>query len=135
LNRRQAARELDSGRPGVGSREQLVVRLRELQRAKQIKQGMAAAANGSDSPLGGAAADPTHRRPMSAGSVPMPHVSSTATSGASLEWSERLRQAKAKYWSNLDQLAPEWKSNAQQRRMEQLAKYEQAIGPQTKQQV
>ena len=98
----------------MGSREQLEKRLRELQKAKAAKKAAAAATAGAGSP--------------SSATLFSLHSSNTADAPSSLEWSERLRQAKAKYWSNLDQLAPEWKSNTQQRRLEQLAKYEQAIG-------
>lgn len=115
LNQRQAARERDAGRPGVGSRAQLEKRLRELQKAKAAKKAAAAATAGGDGPSASA-------------SLFSLHSSNTADAPSSLEWAERLRQAKAKYWANLDQLAPEWKSNSQHRRLEQLAMYEQAIG-------
>lgn len=122
LSRRQAARELSEGRSGVCSREQLQRRLRELQREKARKgrndyppeEEHKYQANGPPHPL-------SPVRPSSAGGA-------TTGPSVSLEWSERLRQAKAKYWSSLDQMAPDWKANAQQRRLEQLAKYEQAIG-------
>lgn len=123
LSRRQAARELSEGRSGVCSREQLQRRLRELQREKARK-------GRSDYQ-----AEEEHKYPTNGHSHPLsPLRPSSAINGAttgpsvSLEWSERLRQAKAKYWSSLDQMAPDWKANAQQRRLEQLAKYEQAIG-------
>jgi hypothetical protein len=138
LSRRQAAREQAGGKPGVGTREQLLARLRDLQRAKRVKQAMAAegvgaaSPGGSFSPLSPAAAAASSSAFASPASLHGHHAGGPPPSQ---EWREKLHTAKVKYLSSLDQMAPEWQANNQQRRMEQLAKYERAIGTQTRQQV
>lgn len=105
LSRRQAAREAAAGKPGVGSKQQLTQRLKQLQRTK----------NGSDGGVGRADMNEGFESSQeeSKGSNPGPiHPSDRR----SLEWDERLRQAKAKYWSNLDQMAPDWSDESTRQR-------------------
>ena len=121
LNQRQAERERAAGKLGIGTREQLLARLRELQKQKRVKSSQAEAEE-----KGGffsAAVSPSAAAAMGRHASSMPAGAPPAE-----EWRERLQQAKAKYVSSLDQLVPEWQASAQQRRMEQLVNYEKAIG-------